>query len=69
MEFFTGGEPMEGVSQFDQVSGGEKWGRMIMRNEADLQTAIAAAKESYKRIKTAIKNNEPTGWYARAIAP
>lgn len=65
MEFFTGGEPIPGVSQVDHARGGEKWGKMIMKNEADLQTAIAAAKESYKRIKTAIKNNEPTGWYAK----
>jgi hypothetical protein len=64
MDIFTGGEPIPGVSQVDHARGGEKWGKMIMRNEADLQTAIAAAKESYKRIKTAIKNNEPTGWYA-----
>lgn len=35
-----------------------------MKSDADLQTAVAAAQESYKRIRAAIKNNEPTGWYA-----
>ena len=37
---------------------------MIVRNEADLNVAIAAAKESHRLIKQAVKNNETTGWYA-----
>lgn len=64
LQFFTGSEPIPGISKHDYARGGEKWGKFIMRNEADLQTAIAAAKESYRRIKTAIKKNEPTGWFA-----
>ncbi|MFC1597514.1 hypothetical protein ACFL5Q_06215 [Planctomycetota bacterium] len=64
MQFFTGGKPIQGVAQVDYADRGQKWGKMIMRNEEDLETAIAAAKESYKRIKTAIRNNEPTGQFA-----
>jgi hypothetical protein len=64
MKFFTGGEPISGLAKFDQAHGGDKWGKISMKSEADLETAIAAARESYKRIKTAIKNNETTGLYA-----
>ena len=64
LQFFTGGELIPGLEKIGHTHGGEKWGTMIMKSEADLETAIAAAKESYQRIRTAIKNNEPTGWYA-----
>jgi len=64
LEFFTGGEPIPGVTPFEHAHGGEKWGKMIVRNEADLNVAIAAAKESHRLIKQAVKNNETTGWYA-----
>jgi hypothetical protein len=64
LQFFTGSDPIPGISKFGYAGRGEKWGKFIMRNEADLQTAIAAAKESYQRIQAAIKKNEPTGWFA-----
>jgi hypothetical protein len=64
LQFFTGGEDIPSLARFARSRGGEKWRKMILRNDSDLQKAIEASKESYKRIKAAIKNNEPTGWYA-----
>ncbi|MHA1364315.1 MAG: hypothetical protein ACTSP1_17585 [Candidatus Freyarchaeota archaeon] len=61
---FTRGEKLEGVQSFEYVRGGAKWGRIYLRNEKDSEKVINAIKKSYELIKEAIKNNEPTGWYA-----
>ncbi|MEW6042192.1 MAG: hypothetical protein AB1633_11795, partial [Elusimicrobiota bacterium] len=63
LNFFTGTEKIEGLNSFGNAKGGEKWGKLIIKSEADYDKAIFAARESFKRIKTAIKNNENTGWY------
>jgi|GEM_PF-6321338 len=61
---FTRGEKLEGVESFEYERGGAKWGRMHLRDEKQLEKAIPILKKSYELIKEAIKNNEPTGWYA-----
>lgn len=64
LTIFTRGEELANVMQIDIAHGGEKWGRFIVRTEADAANALVAAKESLERIKRATKENETTGWYA-----
>lgn len=61
---FTKGEKLEGVKSFEYERGGAKWGTIHLREEKQLEKAIPILKKSYALIKEAIKNNEPTGWYA-----
>ena len=65
MNIFTQGKPLGGVKQFDFERGAEKWGGLSIANLKELKEALPWMKESYERINTAIKNNEPTGWYAK----
>jgi len=44
----------------------EKWGGLSISSEEELTKALPWIEKSYKRINKAIKNNEPTGWYAKA---
>jgi len=64
LTIFTRGEKLEGVKSFEYERGGAKWGRIHIRDEKQLEKAIPILKKSYELIKEAIKNNEPTGWYA-----
>ncbi len=64
-DLFTRGEKIEGVKNYDQAKGGAKWGEINLRNEKDLAKVLDAARTSYRLIKEAIRNNEPTGWYAK----
>ena len=61
---FTGGEKIEGVKIFGYKKGGAKWGRIHLRNEKQLEEVSLVLRRSYALIKKAIKNNQPTGWYA-----
>jgi hypothetical protein len=61
---FTRGEKLEGIQKFTYERGGAKWGRIHLRNEKDIGKISTAIKKSHELIKEAIKNNEPTGWYA-----
>ena len=65
MNIFTQGEPLGGVKQFDFEKGAEKWGGLSIGNLKELEEASPWIRESYERINNAIKNNEPTGWYAK----
>ena len=64
LTIFTRGEKLEGVKSFEYERGGAKWGRIYIRDEKELEKAIPILKKSYDLIKEAIRNNEPTGWYA-----
>ncbi len=64
LTIFTRGEKMQGVETFEYEKGGAKWGRIYLRDENDLEMCLPTLKKSYDLIKDAIKNNEPTGWYA-----
>jgi len=66
LTIFTRGENIEGVEFFDYKTGGEKWGRLYIKDENQIDKSILVLKKSYELIKKAIKNNEPTGWYASA---
>lgn len=64
LTIFTRGEKLEGVKSFEYERGGAKWGRIHLRDEKQLEKVLPTLKKSYELIKEAIKNNEPTGWYA-----
>jgi hypothetical protein len=64
LTIFTGGEKIEGVKIFGYQKGGAKWGRIHLRDGNQLENVAVALKKSYELIKEAIKNNDPTGWYA-----
>jgi len=65
MNLFTQGKPLGGVRQLDFERGAEKWGVLSISTLKELEEALLWIKESYERINNAIKNNEPTGWYAK----
>jgi len=64
-ELFTGGKAIKSVKNFDPSKGGAKWGVIYLRHDKELSIVLEAVKSSYQFIKEAIKNNEPTGWYAK----
>ena len=64
LNIFTDGQPLGRVKQFEYEKGGEKWGGLSLRNINDLEKAKPWIIDSWKRIDKAIKNNEPTGYYA-----
>ena len=41
----------------------KKW--HFLKNEKEITKVLEAINTSYQFIKEAIKNNEPTGWYAK----
>jgi predicted DNA-binding protein (MmcQ/YjbR family) len=65
IELFTRAEKIPSVRSFGYSTGGFKWGKITLRKEADFEKVLEALKESYKKIKEAIRNNESTGWYAK----
>ena len=64
-ELFTRGEIIDGVKNFDPSKGGAKWGVIYLKTDKELSKVLEAVKSSYRLIKDAIRNNEPTGWYAK----
>ena len=58
---FTRGKQIEGVKSSPSTP---KWGNMGFRSENELQSVLEVAKLSLEQIREAVKNNEPTGWYA-----
>ena len=64
LSIFTSGQKIEGVRNLDDRKTGAKWGMMHVRSKKDLDKAAPVLKKSFGLIHEAIKNNEPTGWYA-----
>ncbi|MGZ4865160.1 MAG: hypothetical protein ACXV39_11105 [Halobacteriota archaeon] len=64
LDMFTRGESIDGVQSFGYKRGGAKWGVLRINDASQLAEALEASRRSYHLIKEAIKNNEPTGWYA-----
>lgn len=64
-DLFTRGEKIDGVRNYDPAKDGAKWGGIGLRIEKDLPKVLEAVKRSYQLIREAIKNNEPTGWFAK----
>ena len=64
-ELFTRGESIKGVDNFDPAKGGAKWGSIYLSEDGELPKVMEAVSTSYRLIKDAIRNNEPTGWYAK----
>lgn len=67
LDLFTRGEKLKGVKSFKERKGkgGDKWGGIRVKSEVDLDKILPVVKKSYQLIKETIKNNEPTGWYAK----
>jgi len=65
---FTRGQALGKVTQYQSEQGPVVWGGLSMGNAQELEAALPLITESYNRIKKAIANNEPTGWYGRAVA-
>lgn len=65
IHLFTGGKRIKGVEKLSvDGSYAQKWGRCYIRNSSEIKGSIVILKESLKRIKSAIKKGENTGWYA-----
>lgn len=64
LHVFTRGEKIEGVKSLGYRRGGAKWGVLYLNDIAQLESALQAIKSSFSLIREAIKNNEPTGWFA-----
>lgn len=62
--FFTRGKDLKGIDRFGWEKGGQKWGGFNIQKEDDIAVVVEILKESYKRIKAALKANENTGLYA-----
>jgi predicted transport protein len=62
---FTNGQKIDGVGKMSYGKAAHKWGRIHIKKEDDISKVINAIKKSHKLINQAIKNNEPTGWYAK----
>lgn len=62
---YTGGKKIKGVEIISEKGNyAEKWGRFYVTNEKELKETKAIVKKSLALIRTAIKNNENTGWYS-----
>jgi hypothetical protein len=64
MNVFTGGRKLGKVRQLEFERGAEKWGTLAISSEAELKAALPWISESMKRVRAAVRKNEPTGWYA-----
>ncbi|MBI2968875.1 MAG: hypothetical protein HYY40_13830 [Bacteroidetes bacterium] len=62
---FTGGKRIKFVDPVSEDgSYAQKWGVFYILSDKDLSDAKAVLKISLNRIRTALKKNENTGWYA-----
>ena len=64
LTLFTRGQEIRGIRKGAWTSGGAKWGRVHIKQDDKLESALQAAKQSYQFIKQAVKQNESTGWFA-----
>jgi predicted transport protein len=66
LSLFTRGEQLPGVKSLatSTGTGGAKWGQIRVKDEPQLKTVLPLLKQSHQLIQDAIKNSEPTGWYA-----
>jgi predicted transport protein len=62
---FTNGQKIEGIEKMGYEKAAHKWGLLFLEKEENIHKVIAVLKKSYELINQAIKNNEPTGWYAQ----
>jgi predicted transport protein len=63
---FTNGENIKAVDSIDYEKGGQKWGRLFIAKESDIQVAIKALEASFKKITQALKRGDNTGWFAES---
>ena len=64
LDVFTRGEEIDGVTNYGYGKGVAKWGKILLRDENELEKSIIVIQKSYNIVKEAIKNNErTTGWF------
>ena len=63
---FTRGQPLEGLTPFTGMEGGQRWGKLCITTKSNIPSAIAACQESYKRLLAAAAANERTDWLSKA---
>jgi len=65
LRLFTSGKHIKGVDVISEDgSYAQKWGQFYIKNSSDISSAIKGIIKSNELIKSAISNNENTGWYA-----
>lgn len=69
LTLFTCGEDLQGVQPVGYEKAGFKWGRMWLKTESDIPTAVVACTEAWQRVQAALAANEPTGWFAEVEGP
>jgi hypothetical protein len=61
---FTNGKRLSGVESLDYERGGGKWGRLYVRSQSDMKSAVRALRSSHGRLVEAVRRGENTGWWA-----
>ena len=61
MNLFTNTQKIEGINN---IKNHENWGRVIIKNENQINQVYEAVKKSHQIMKDAVKNNINTGWFA-----
>jgi hypothetical protein len=65
IRLFTRGKDMKGVEPIiNKNRGGALWGRMLISQPSEVQTAIVMIAESWKRMNEALAAGEATAWWA-----
>lgn len=62
---YTDGQKLGDIKPFNYENAAQKWGKIKISSVAELDNIKPLLAESLKRVTKAIKNNEPTGWYAK----
>ena len=61
LNIFTNQQKISGVTP---INGHENWGKLTVASQKDLEIAIRAIKKSHSIMRSAIRDNINTGWYA-----
>ncbi len=66
---FTGWKSLGKVKRSESVGRKGNWGTLSISSEAKLRAALPWVSESMRRIREAVRKNEPTGWRHAGIDP
>ena len=61
LNIFTDQRTIDGVKN---IRSHENWGKLTIKSERELPSAVSAIKTSYEIMKEAVENNKNTGWNA-----
>ena len=63
IECFTGYNPLEGT-KVSNIRFAPRWSKLVIKNDSDFENSLTILKESHKRIKSALKSGETTGYFS-----